>query len=50
MGFAEISTNQRKMIRLKETEQNNSTGEDIVEVLEKTFLNKFSGNSDKNQL
>ena len=33
-GFAEISTdNQRKMIRPKEREQNNSMTEEIVEVM-----------------
>ena len=55
-GLAEMSgcwqtnTDQRKMLRSKEKEQSNLIVEEVVKVLEETFLNPFSDDLDKNQL
>ena len=49
-GCSQKKANQRKMLRPKEIEQSNLMVEEVVEVLEESFLNPFSDALDKNQL
>ena len=49
-GCSRTSTDQRKMLRPKKTEQSNLVVEEVVKVLEEAFLNPFSDDVDKNQL
>ena len=49
-GCSRKSTDQRKMLRPKKIEQSNLIVEEVVKVLEETFLNPFSDDLDKNQL
>ena len=49
-GYSRKSTDQRKMLLPKEIEQSHLMVEEVVKVLEETFLNLFSDDLDKNQL
>ena len=49
-AYSRKSTDQRKMLLPKEIEQNHLMVEEVVKVLEETFLNLFSDDLDKNQL
>ena len=48
-GCSRTSTDQRKMLGPKEIEQSNLIVEEVVKVLEETFLNPFMDDLDKNQ-
>ena len=47
-GCSRTSTDQRKMLLPKEIEQSYLIVEEVVKVLEETFLNSLSGDLDKN--
>ena len=49
-GSLRRSTDQRKILRPKEIEQSNLVVEEVVKVLEESFLNPFSDDLDKSQL
>ena len=49
-GSLRTSTDQRKILRPKEIEQSNLIVEEVVKVLEESFLNPFSDDLDKSQL